>query len=590
MKYSCNPVNFGYKYQFNRQQDGSIAVSREAADPSMILFKGRYYIYPSMTCGFLYSDDMVQWKFHPLVDMPVYDYAPDVRVKGEYLYFCASNHEKGIYYRTKDPFSDVYERIDGTFPFWDPNLFVDDDGRVYFFWGSSTTEPLYGIELDAETMQPIGERQKLVYVDASIKGFERTGEDHIPERTQEEKDMLIRGMAASGIPASVRKAAEDFILGLPYVEGVWVNKHGGKYYLQYGTPGSRFNIYGDAVYISEKPLGPYRLADNNPYSYKPGGFLPGAGHGSTMEDRYGNAWHVSTMRICVNHNFERRIGIWPAGWDEDGELFCNQRYGDWPYAVEEGKTDPWKKPEWMLLSYGKQAKASSYVEGKEPDKAVDENVRTWWRAADSQSGQWLEVDLGNMYDVHAIQVNFADDALKAELPERAAMEGSLHQERWIDEVPQKTCWKLEGSSDGKSYFMIEDKCDADTDLPHDLVVREKGVKMRFIRLTVIGLPYEQTACVSGLRVFGLGGGSLPERAKKVTVKRNGDLDIVVSWQGNAVGYVVEWGYRPDKLYHSWQVFGDKVHIGGLVKGQDVYIRVDSFNENGITEGEIIREA
>ena len=199
-------------------------------------------------------------------------------------------------------------------------------------------------------MQPVGERQNLVYVDASVKGFERTGEDHIPERTQEEKDMLLQGMAASGLPASVRKAAEDFILGLPYVEGVWVNKHGGRYYLQYGTPGSRFNIYGDAVYISEKPLGPYRLADNNPYSYKPGGFLPGAGHGSTMEDRYGNAWHVSTMRICVNHNFERRIGIWPAGWDEDGELFCNQRYGDWPYAVEEGRTDPWKKPEWMLLS------------------------------------------------------------------------------------------------------------------------------------------------------------------------------------------------------------------------------------------------
>ena len=54
---------------------------------------------------------------------------------------------------------------------------------------------------------------------------------------------------------------------------------------------------------------------NNPYSYKPGGFLPGAGHGSTMQDRDGCWWHTATMRISVNHVFERRVGLWPAGVD-----------------------------------------------------------------------------------------------------------------------------------------------------------------------------------------------------------------------------------------------------------------------------------
>ncbi len=93
----------------------------------------------------------------------------------------------------------------------------------------------------------------------------------------------------------------------------------------------------------------YTLADNNPYSYKPGGFLPGAGHGSTMQDRQRNLWHASTMRISKNHVFERRVGIWPAGFDADGELFCNQRYGDWPMKVEDGKMDPWKNPQWYLL-------------------------------------------------------------------------------------------------------------------------------------------------------------------------------------------------------------------------------------------------
>ena len=588
MKYCCNPINFEYMYQFNKQPDGRITASRESADPSMILFRGRYYIYPSMTCGFLYSDDMAEWKFHPLKELPVYDYAPDVRVVGEYIYFCASNHEQGVHYRTRDPFSDEYEKIDGQFPFWDPNLFADDDGRLYFYWGSSTTEPLYGIELDAVTLKPVGDRKELFYGDDTVKGFERKGENHIPERTQEEKEEILKQMDLQDMPASMAEAARAFVLGLPYIEGAWMNKHNGRYYLQYGTPGSGFNIYGDGVYVSENPLGPFQLAKNNPFSYKPGGFLPGAGHGSSMEDCDGDLWHIATMRICTNHNFERRIGLWPAGWDSDGEMFCNQRYGDWPYAIERVKADPWAEPEWMLLSYGKIVRASSSADGKQAENITDEDVRTCWKAATSSAGEWVEIDLESSYDVRAVQVNFADDNLTPELPEGIQLCGALHQERWIDEKHQPTRWKLEGSADGEEYFIIQDKSDTDTDLPHDLVVLEEGIQVRYLRLTVESLPYGQAACVSGLRVFGLGNGPRPVKVSDVNTVHSGDLDLYINWRGNAVGYVVEWGYTPEKLYHSYQVFTDSVHIGGLVKGQEVYVRIDSFNESGITVGEIVR--
>ena len=43
-RYFCNPVNMSYRYQFNEGQDGGFSLNREAADPSMILFKGKYYI------------------------------------------------------------------------------------------------------------------------------------------------------------------------------------------------------------------------------------------------------------------------------------------------------------------------------------------------------------------------------------------------------------------------------------------------------------------------------------------------------------------------------------------------------------------
>ena len=612
MNIYCNPVNFGYRYQFNGTNDGGVVASRESADPSMIRFQGKYLIFPSMTAGFLYSDDLVNWDLQPTKHLPIYDYAPDVRVAGEWLYFCASSHEHGVFYRTKDPFSDEYERIEGAFPFWDPDLFVDEDGRFYFYWGSSTTEPLYGVELDPATMQPIGEKVELCAVDTEVKGYERNGENHVPSRTPEEIQMILAGMERQNMPESVKEAAKNYIMERPYMEGVWVNKHNGKYYLQYGTPSSGHNIYGDGVYVSDQPLGPYELAKNNPYSYKPGGFLPGAGHGSTMEDEDGSVWHISTMRICKNHNFERRIGIWPAGYDADGELFCNQRFGDWPMDAEELRKNPWADPKWMLLSYQAKAQASSTAErlevidrqaammGKtdpvvttyDAANAADENVQTWWKAASNAPGEWLMLDLGKVYDVHAVQINFADDHLQPELPEDFALKDALMQQRWIDEEPKKTRWLLEGSLDGENWFVVEDKRNADTDLPHDLVVLEVGEKIRYVKLTVTELPYHQTACVSGLRVFGLGDAPLPKKAQNVKTQLRTPVDLDVSWTDGAAdqaaGYVVNWGFAPEKLYHSYQVFDTNASIGALVKDQAVYVRVDSFNESGITEGDVVQ--
>lgn len=53
-----------------------------------------------------------------------------------------------------------------------------------------------------------------------------------------------------------------------------------------------------------------------------------------------------------------------------------------------------------------------------------------------------------------------------------------------------------------------------------------------------------------------------------------------------MGYVVNFGYAPDKLYHSAMTFEKRAHLGALVKGQETYIRIDSFNECGITEGNV----
>lgn len=90
MKYYCNPLNVVYRYQFNKpygQKNGPLSIDREA---------------------------MVHWENYKLPDnLPFYDYAPDVRVMGDYVYFCASSHDHPCsHYRTKDVINEPYEEME----------------------------------------------------------------------------------------------------------------------------------------------------------------------------------------------------------------------------------------------------------------------------------------------------------------------------------------------------------------------------------------------------------------------------------------------------------------------------------------------
>lgn len=602
MRYICNPLNLEYRFQFERtnediEADKPFHGYREAADPSLICFKGNYYLFPSVSAGFWSSSDMTDWKFHSfLQQMPIYDYAPDVRQIGEYLYLCASRNDRpSSFYRTKDPVREPFEEIAGTFPFWDPSLFADDDGRIYLYWGCTNTDPIYGVELDPETMKPLGPPAPMIDSDETKYGYERNGEDHVPLRTEEQIRKMAEAMISEELASpgpftkgmtepEIRKFVYGFLSNRPYIEGAWMTKFKGKYYLQYAIPGTQYNVYADGVCVSEHPLGPFVRTAGNPFSYKPGGFLTGAGHGSTIEDKDGRYWHASTTRISQNHIFERRIGLWKAGFDADGELYCDQRYGDWPMNLD---APAFSDPEWMLLSYRKSVTASS---AQETAVAVtDENIRTWWRAGSSGRGEWLQVDLGDVCRVNAVQINFAEAGITSNPPEGTEFAVNEHGQRYIDLASQRTRWLLEGSADGADWTIVEDKRHAETDLPHDFIVMEKGEPFRYLRLTIMEVPYHAAPCISGIRVFGKGNGKAPGYVSDVTAERTSDLDAKVSWRSEgADGAVVMWGHEREKLYHSRMVYGtDRTQIGALIKDQRCFIRVDTFNENGITEGEVI---
>lgn len=597
----CNPLDLGYRYQ-HMNENGRRA-HREGADPTLVRFKGKYYLFVSMSAGFWYSEDLLNWQFHADPDLLIYDYAPDVRQVGDYLYFCASR--RGVncpILRTADPLTEPFTEVSAPFDFWDPDMFCDDDGRVYFYWGCSNVTPIRGVELDPETMTPIGEPVELIFGQETSLGYERPGDNGIvnPERSvvyqslkqfyDPETDSLQLPEAMTqrmGDGFSVESLTAMFrAVSKPYIEGAFMTKHDGRYYLQYACPGTEFNTYGDGVYVSDKPLGPFVLQQSNPFSSKPGGFIAGAGHGSTIADVYGNWWHVSTMRISINHSFERRVGLFPAGFDADGVMYCNQNYADYPHSVPSGVFDAAaQQPLWMLLSYGKPVTASSTAEGSSPALAVNETIRDWWSAGSAETGEWLCVDLERPSDIRAIQVNMADADVAVEFP--AESYGDDRHTRHIEMEPQISHYTVEVSTDGTQWQTLENVA---RECSNGYYEYPEGITARYVRVTGGELPYGQCLRISGLRVFGNGDGDQPAQTKAVA-QRVDALDGKVTWEAvpGAQGYNVRYGIASDKLYMSWMVYGaNEVTLSTLIKGQEYYVCVDAFNENGITPGEIIR--
>ena len=100
-----------------------------------------------------------------------------------------------------------------------------------------------------------------------------------------------------------------------------------------------------------------------PIAYKPGGFVHGAGHGSTFQDAHGNWWNTGTPWIGYNWTFERRIDMFPAqvrGRRAVVLVLVALRRFPALYADDEGRAIRTAcSPAGCCLSYRKAATASS---------------------------------------------------------------------------------------------------------------------------------------------------------------------------------------------------------------------------------------
>ncbi|HPG41488.1 MAG TPA: family 43 glycosylhydrolase [bacterium] len=532
----CNPLDLNYRFM------SDAADAREAADPVIVLFKDDYYLFASRSGGYWYSNDMRSWNFVviPTSALPIIEtYAPAVFVIGDTMYYTAS--VAGRLYKSADPKGGVWIKGDKLKSYGDPALFLDDDGRVFMYHGLSNVTPTWVVELRPDSLfVEKGAQDTIVTNNAATHGWERRGDDNLLDEQ-------------------------------PWIEGSWMNKHNGIYYLQYAAPGTEFKTYADGIYTATDPLGPYSYASYSPFSFKPTGFITGAGHGSTFRDKEGRYWRIVTSVISIKHMFERRLSLYPVGFDTDNVIHTNTAFGDYPQfypgVKETPETDNFAG--FMLLSRLKEAQCSSVLKGYSLKNAVDNDIKTYWCAETGNAGEWMQLDLGKVCHIQAIQVNLGEHGTTPKLVRGRTVQ--VYEQYHVDV-----------SNDGVEWQTIIDKSENLQDIPHYYTEIDPAVDARFVRIVNVFTPGEGKFAVRDLRVFGNSAQAMYTPITDFTVERSeaDGRDAVIRWNPveNSDGYIIRFGTAPTKLYNNYMVYdADSVAIHSLNHGVEYFFSVEAFD-------------
>jgi len=562
----ANPIDIDYRYNYEQVNQG--ISYRSGADPVIVVQRGEYYLFETLGEGYWHSRDLGTWRHVTPSRWPIMDLvAPAVLSVRDTIYLLPSATTPLPIMMLTEPKTgrvEIYNRILPWLPMaraheqegrlakpdsvqpgpWDPQFFHDErDDRWFMYWNSSNAYPLHVIELDkSKRLAYKGTPRWLFGLDSGKHGWERFGQDH-------------RGTIG------------------PFIEGAYMTKHGGLYYLQYGAPGTEYNVYATGVYVGSDPLGPFTYAPYNPVAYKPGGFVQGAGHGNTFQDIHGNWWSTGTPWIGVNWNFERRIGMHPAGFDANGQMYVDTRFGDFPHWLP---TRTWRRSDdlftgWMLLSYRKRVTASSVRDTFPASNLTDENPRTFWVAGENRPGESFTIDLGRAYTVKAIQVNYADY--------KSGLFGT--------DSTVVTRFRLRASLDGRQWQTVADLSREKRDRPNAYLELSTPMRARYVRYDHIHVGAANLA-MSDIRVFGNGEGASPAAPANLTAQRDRDeRNAMIAWKAvpGVVGYNVRWGISPSKLYQTYQRFSDQgttLELRALTVGQAYWVAIESFDENGVS--------
>ncbi len=538
----CNPLNVSV---------GSER-ARRAGEPVVVLFQDDYYLFITGGRGYWYSGNMRDWTYVDAPDFP--GGCPSVANDGKTLYVSGDKTRHDVFTST-DPKSGVWTKVaEYQRDYGDADMFIDDDGRFYMYWGWSQILPFQVVELDPNNgFKEKGKPVTLFFGDYESHGFER----------RRDEDVIFPYF--SHRPYFPEES--------PWIEGPWMIKHNGKYYLQYAAIGLEFLTYSHGVYVADNPLGPFKYSPHNPLTFKTTGFMPGAGHGSTFHDKNGNLWTIVMVPTFYAGRGGGEIALFPTAVDAEGVMHSNTAFGDYPQYYPGIREDPVNNnfTGWMLLSQKKYALVSSTLEGYKyrAANALDENLFTYWCAASGDPGEFLTVDLGKECDIYSIQVNFDQHDASEEFARSTTN-------------PRYQSFTVEVSDDNEKWSMLIDKSNNTVDNRHDYTELPEPVKARYVKLTNVFTPGNGKFAVKDLRIFGNPGKAKFSEVENVFIVRNPDdqRDVTLTWQpvNGADGYVVRYGIEPDKLYNNYMVWDAyTLTMHSLNRDEKYYFKVEAFD-------------
>ena len=121
-----------------------------SGDVSVFQWEGKYYMFCTGG-GAWVSEDMLNWDYHYVADVPV---APDVCPYNGKFYMTGNSSNVWVAdnplgpYKVLGQWKGVPDLEHGWSQGFDPHIYVDDDNQPYLFWPGMAISGIYSVKLD----------------------------------------------------------------------------------------------------------------------------------------------------------------------------------------------------------------------------------------------------------------------------------------------------------------------------------------------------------------------------------------------------------------------------------------------------------
>ncbi len=459
-----------------------------SGDVTVIREKGKYYMYCTGG-GVWISDDMLNWSFQYIDNVPV---APHVVKYNGSFYMCGNDGPLFKADNPLGPFTSIGEwkntpNVGGGWNgAFDMDIYIDDDNKPYLYYPGRGVSGIYVVPLDPDDLTRFAGPVKHLFAFNSEHVWERYGE--MNEYTD-----------------------------VAWIEGPWLQKRNGIYYLQYSASGTQWKTYAEGYYTAKSPMGPFTYAPNNPLLRKTDGLVTGTAHGSIVEGPDGNLWQFYTI-VLSNPPGGRRIGMDRITFDNEGNMYVKVTdTPQWaPVAVSDtakGSSESIPVTINKIRAMNALSRFSSEQPGRNAAYAVDNSSGTWWEPAPTDTLPTLTIELSPATRFDVVQLFTIDAArlmfngVRRGFGRRSASTVSTTPEQPLNEVYQ---YKIDVSMDGNIYTKVLDQ--TKNAVSRNTIFDEiPPVKCRFVRLTLTNWPRTTPLGIIEFTVFGKPAESLPAK-------------------------------------------------------------------------------